>query len=283
MAAIIPCKQIDLKTHCHTETDLDDRLQQFEINARQKYLDIYKTLSFEKLPGWLDRMLDKSIVPALLPIGFDVPIAKVLFEMATSSWKLLGPLNEKIIAFHPAINTEIEEVRQGLELKSCYSNVKNAWSRYASGTAIPGTINEDASPENLFDLFEEIGTPWIILPRAFGFLEKHHCHYLPAYLKTIDRESSSPCFKLFSRITVEFLGNYSLKFADKHHPPQKLAKLLFYAYSALFWKNLRCPPGNLANGSASDQFINWLKRLSRKSEFLGAEENTVIDQMINLK
>jgi hypothetical protein len=321
MAAIIPCKKIGLKAHrlqkkstnnrsikptgfpllksdqhpgrplsfqnSGIETDLDHQLQTLENRARQRYLDIYKTLSFEELPEWLDGMLDQSVMPTLQRIGFDVPVSKALFEMALASWKLLGPLNEKIIAFHPAIYKEIEEVRQGLKLKTCDSSDMIPRSQSTPNTSIPGTINEDVSPENLFDLFDEIGTPWIILPRASGFLRKHHCHYLPAYLKTIDQESSSSCLKLFSRITVEFLGNFSLKFADIHHPPQKLTKLLFYGYSALFWRNLMYPPygspGNLENGAAFDHFFNWIKRLAGKSEFLGVEENNIIDQMINLK
>lgn len=321
MAAIILCKKIGLKAHRHQkrstnyrsikptgfhllksdlhpgrpfsfsnsgiETDLDHRLQTLENRASQRYMNIYKTLSFEQLPQWLDRMLDQSVMPTLRRIGFDVPVSKALFEMALSSWKLLGPLNEKIIAFHPAINKEIEDVRQGLQLKACdSSNMIPRWPerpRIQPKTSIPGTINEDVFPKHLFDLFDEIGTPWIILPRASGFLKQHHCHYLPVYLKTIDQEFNVSCLKLFSRITVEFLGNYSLKFADKHHPPQKLAQLLFYGYSALSWKNFRNPPENLENGSAFDHFFTWIKRLARKSEFLGAAENNIIDQMMNLK
>ena len=326
MAAIILCEKIGLKAHRHQkrstdnldikptriyslksdqhpdrplyfrnsgiDTDLDHHLRTLENKARQRYLDIYKTLSFEVLPQWLGRMLDQSIMPTLQRIGFDVPVSKALFEMALSSWKLLGPLNEKIIAFHPAVNKEIEDVRQGfkrqgLKLKaSDSSDMVPRWPerpRIQPKASIPGTINEDVSPENLFDLFDEIGISWIILPRASVFLKKHHCHYLPAYLKTIDQESSSSCLKLFSRITVEFIGNYSLKFADRHHPPQKLTKLLFYGYSAVCWKNFRNLPENLENGSTFNHFFNWIKRLACKSEFLGAAENNIIDQMIKLK
>ena len=317
MAAIVPCEKIGLKAHRHQKrsinnlnisptsshllksdqrsvrsihfldseikTDLDNQLRTLENKARQRYLDIYKTLSFEGLPEWLDRMLEQNVMSTLHRIGFDVPVSKVLFKIALSSWKLLGPVNEKIVAFHPAIIREIQEVRQGLKLNAHDSTEMIPQSHHAAETSVPGTINQDVSPENLFSLFDEIGTPWIILPRASSFLEKHHYHYLPVYLKTIDRESNASCLKLFSRITVEFLGNYSLKFADRHHPPQKLTKLLFYGYAALFWKNFRNSSKNLENGSAFDLFFKWLKRLARKSEFLGAEENNIIDQMINLK
>ena len=51
--------------------------------------------------------------------------------------------------------------------------------------------------EFYFDLLDDISTPWIILPRAFRFLKKSQCHYLPVYLKTIDRENRELCLKLF--------------------------------------------------------------------------------------
>ena len=289
------------------DTDFNYRLQAHEFNARRKFLEINKTLSFEKLPGWLDGMLNQSVLPTLQRIGFDAPVTRALFQMAISSWKLMGPLNEKIIFFQPAIVKEIEEVRQGIKVKAGNGGNRLLRPEDATDRPILGTINNRATPENLFDLFDEIGTPWIILPRASRFLAKQHCQYLPAYLKTIERETNAACLMLFARITAEFLGNYALKFADGHHPPQKLTKLLFYGYSALFWKNLRCPPAgshagppagshagppadspggppeNLANCAAFVNFLNWVKRLARKNEFLGTQAENIVDQMINLK
>lgn len=148
---------------------------------------------------------------------------------------------------------------------------------------ISDTMKHNASPENLFNLLDEITTPWIILPRAFRFLKKRQCCYLPVYLKTINREIDESCLKLFSRIAVEFVGNYTLKFADRHHPLVQLTKLLFYGYSALFWKTLRCPPENLESSAAFDYFFTWIFRLIRKSDFLGTEESTSINRMIKMK
>ena len=266
-----------------TGAEFDDRLLALEKSARYRYAKILESLTFKKLPGWFDQMLDDSVLPVLHRIGFDAPISKVLFKIASSSWKLMGPLNEKIVAFQPVIDQQIEEVRQGLELKARKN--RNLFARSAVGLPqiISGTMKNNASTEDLFDLFDEIATPWIILPRAFRFLEKRQCHYLPVYLKTIDREIREPCLKLFSRIAVEFVGNFSLKFADKHHPPDQLTKLLFYGYSALFWKTLRCPPGNLENSAAFDIFLAWICRLMRKTDFLGSEEATSINRMIKMK
>ena len=263
--------------------EFDDQLLALEKIAVYQFSKILESLTFKKLPGWLDQMLDHSLLPTLHRIGFDEPISKVFFKIALSSWKLMGPLNEKIIAFHPVINQQIEEVRQGLELKACQNIGMFPRSAGALPQIISGTMKDNASPENLIDLLDEIATPWIILPRAFRFLKKHQCRYLPVYLKTIDRETQESCLKLFSRIAVEFVGNYSLKFADRHHPPDHLAKLLFYSYSALFWKTLRCPPENLENSAAFDNFFIWICGLVRKNDSLGNEARTSIKRMIMMK
>jgi hypothetical protein len=216
--------------------DFDNQLRVHENTARRRYGQILSALSVEKRPGWLDRMLSQRIFPTLNRIGFEDPISKGLFEIAPSSWSPMGPAGDKIIAFHPRINQEIEDVRQGLQLKAVNDPGNLSRSTGLASTVITGTINENLSPDHLFDLLDEIATPWIVLPRAFRFLEKHHCRYLPAYLATIDRETREPCLMLFSRITVEFVGNFSLKFAGRRHQPDQIAKLLFYGYATLFWK-----------------------------------------------
>ena len=266
-----------------TRLEFEDQLLALEKIARCQYSKIHESLKFIKLPGWLDQMLDHSFLPTLNRIGFDEPISKVLFKIAPSSWKLMGPLDEKIIVFHPVIKQHVEEVRQGLELNACKKSEMFPCSVKALPQIISGNIKDNASPENLFDLLGEIVTPWIILPRAFRFLEKKQCRYLPAYLKTIDRETRETCLKVFSRITVEFVGNFSLKFAERHHPSAQLTKLLFYGYSALFWKNLRCPPENLENSAAFDNFFRWICKLRGKNDFLGNEERRAIKRMIKMK
>jgi len=263
--------------------EFNDQLLALEKIARYQYSKILKSLTLKKLPRWLDQMLDHSLLQTLHRIGFDESISKVFFKIAPSSWKLMGPLNEKIVAFHPVINQQIEEVRQGLELKACKNTGMFPRSAGAVLQIISGTMKDNASPQNLFDLLDEIAIPWIILPRAFRFLKKRQCRYLPVYLKTIDRETRESCLKVFSRIAVEFVGNFSLKFAERHHRPDQLTKLLFYGYSALFWKTLRCPPENLENSAAFDNFFTWICRLVRKSDFLGNEQSTSISRMIKMK
>jgi len=263
--------------------EFDSQLRINENMARRRYEQIYYALSVEKRPEWFDRMLSQRIFPTLKRIGFDDPVSKGLFEIASSSWSLMGPVNDKIITFHPEINQEIADVRQGLKLKA--DKHKGAFSRSTdtAPTAISGTINQNLSPEHLFDLLNEIATPWIVLPRAFRFLKKHQCRYLPAYLTTIDRETRESFLMLFSRITLEFVGNFSLKFAARCHQPDQIAKLLFYGYATLFWKTLRCPPQNLENSAAFDNFLNWISRLGHKNDYLGKAELSSIDRMKKMR
>ena len=269
--------------YLRTELEFDDQLLTFEKIARYKYSKILESLAFKILPRWLDQVLDHSFLPTLNRIGFDEQIAKMLFKIAPSAWELIGPIDESIIAFHPLINQQVEEVRQGLEVNAGKKNEMSSCSFKSLPQIISGTIKANASPENLFGLLDEIATPWIILPRAFRFLKKNQCRYLPAYLKTIDRETRETCLKVFSRITVEFAGNFSLKFANRHHPPDQLTKLLFYGYSALFWKNLRCPPENLENSATFDNFFRWICNLRSKNDFLGNEERSAIRRMKKMK
>ena len=263
--------------------EFDEQLLALEKIARYRYSKILESLTFKRLPGRLDQMLDNRLLPTLHCIGFDAPISKVLFKIASSSWKLMGPLNEKIVDFQPRITHEIEEVRQGIELKACKNRNMFPRSSDALPQIISGTMKDTASTENLFDLFDEIATPWIILPRAFRFLKNHQSRYLLVYLRTIERETREPCLKLFSRIAVEFVANFSLKFADRHHSPDQLTKLLFYGYSVLFWKALRCPPVNLINSAAFDNFFAWICRLMRQTEFLDNEEAVCIKRMKKMK
>jgi hypothetical protein len=266
-----------------TESGFEDQLLKKEKIVRNQYSKILESLVFKKFPRWFDQILDHRLLPNLHRIGFDEPISKVLFKIATSSWKLMGPMNEKIIAFHPVINQQVKEVRQGLELNAGKKNEISPCSFKALPHINSGTMKDNSSPENLIGLLDEIATPWIILPRAFRFLKKNQCHYLPSYLKIIDKETRETSLNVFSRITTEFLGNFCLKFADSHHPPDQLAKLLFYGYSALFWKNLRCPPDNLENSAAFDNFFRWICNLKSKNDFWGNEECSAIKRMIKMK
>lgn len=287
--AELPFEQIQMlnetccKRKADAAADFDGQLRAFENSARQNFIEIYKTLSPAPLPVWLEQLLVERIVPTLQRIGFEQTISKMLFEIAPSAWKLLGPANQKTIPFQPQIDREIEAIRQGFELKRAGNSGSFTQSTTVSDAFFPGSIKENKFPENLFNMLDEIATPWIILPRAFRFLKIDQCRYLPVYVKTMDAETQESCLNLFSRITVEFLGNFSLKFADRRYPANLIAKLMFYGYAALFWKTLRCPPKNLENSAAFDHFFIWLTRFARQNDILDNEETLLIDQMVKMK
>ena len=264
-------------------SDCDHELQTYENSARCKCFGIYKNLSLGKLPGGLEETLARRILPTLQQIGFETSIAKMLFEIASSAWKLMRPANNGIIPFQPLIDREIEVVRQEFKSKIDHKNDFFPRSAHAATAVIPGSINESPLPQHLFQLLDQISTPWIILPRAFRLMEKEHCRYLPVYIKILDTEESESCLKLFSRITVEFMANFSFKFADRHHPKDQLSKLLFYGYAALFWKTLRCPPKNLESSAVFDDFFTWLSRFAHQKDLLGKAEHALVDQMIRMK
>ena len=263
--------------------DFDTQLRVYEIIARRRYRELLNNLSLEAPPGWFGKMLNQRILPILSRIGFEESIAKAFFEIASFCWCRMGPANDKIITFHPQMNQEIEEVSRGFELTVGTGN--NPFSRLTNVAplAFSGTINESPAPTNLFALLDDIATPWIVLPRALRFLEKDQGVYLHAYLTTIEREKREPFLLLFGRISAEFVGNFSLKFADRGHRPDQIAKLMLYGYAALFWKTLRCPPENLENSSIFNVFFNWASRLVCKNDYLGIAEHRFIRRMKKMK
>ncbi|MDX1708987.1 MAG: hypothetical protein R3274_10330, partial [Desulfobacterales bacterium] len=174
-------------------------------------------------------------------------------------------------------------VYEGLKLKTGYHSDGFAPSSTAAPGVIPGSVKDGLFPDHLFEMFNEIPISWIILPRAYRFLVKEHCRYLPVYLEILDSEKRESCLSVFSRIVVEFIGNFSFKFADKRYPAHQISKLLFYGYAALFWKTLRCPPASMENSLVFDHFFIWLKRFARQNDLAGQQEKSLINQMTKMK
>jgi hypothetical protein len=288
-AVRLPPQQQRNLSHCvrlhkaDAGNDFDKRLQTFENYARHQFTRVYQAFSLRRLPESLNQMLEQDILPTLQDIGFESAISKTLFEIAPSAWKLMVPANKHIVPFQPMIEREIQEVRQGIKLE--LSKRGDAFPRFAWESQVHtlGNIKETISPEHLLNILDEIATPWIILPRAYRFLEKQQSCYLPLYAKTIKLETREICLKLFSRITVEFMGNFAFKFADRRHPYRRLSKLLFYGYAVLFWKTLRCPPRNMENSLSFNHYLNWLFRLSDYSGLLSDKECAFLDQMVYMR
>ena len=263
--------------------EIDRQLRLLENMARHNFLMIKRGLELKKLPERFDQKLDHTVLPTLRRIGYDRLIARTLFELTPADWKFMGPVNEKIIFLRPEINHDIREVLSGLSRNKTRDNENLPGFTGPSPAVMTGTINENLSPEHLFELLDKIDISWITLPRVFRFLERGHNRYLPEYLKSIEHQNSEPCLKVFSRITTEFMANFALKFSDRHHSPDQIEKLLFYGYSALYWKNLRKPPADLANCAVFDHFLNWIRGLARRSKYLGSEEMRSVFRMNKMK
>ena len=263
--------------------DIDEQLWINENVARGKFIQIKKGLGLKKLPEWLYQMLDKTVLPILQGIGYDRFVARTLFELTPFDWKFMEPVNEKVIVLYPEINHEIKEVLQGIARMDICSRGNLPHPAGRSSAMITGSIGHNPSPENLFELLDEIDTSWITLPRTLAFLERKHGRYLLQYLQTIEGQTSESCLKVFSRITTEFLGNFVLKFADGHHLPDQIEKLLFYGYSTMYWKNLRQPPPGMENSAVFEHFLNWVSRLAHRSRFLGSDDVRSVYRMMEIK
>jgi len=97
---------------------------------------------------------------------------------------------------------------------------RRAWKSYFG---IAQTISI-TNPANLHLLFDDITTPWIILPRAYNQLKRHHVHYFPPYLEMIENETNEEALHIFTRIAIEFLANFSIRFADNAFQKEKISK-----------------------------------------------------------
>lgn len=264
-------------------TEIDRQLRLLENMARHNFLMIKKGLQIKKLPERFEQKLYQTVLPTLQRIGYDGLIALTLFELTPADWKFMGPVNEKIIVLRPEVNHDISEVLSGLSRNKTGDNENLPRFTGPSLAVLTGAINDNPSPEHLFKLLDRIDLSWITLPRVFRFLERGHSRYLPEYLKTIEHQNSEACLKVFSRITTEFMANFVLKFSDRHHPPDQIEKLLFYGYSALYWKNLRKPPANLENCAVFDHFFNWIRVLARRSKYLESAEARSVFRMKKMK
>jgi hypothetical protein len=114
-------------------------------------------------------------------------------------------------------------------------------------------------PANLHLLIDEITTPWIVLPRAFISLRLDHVHYLPAYLEMISRETNEEVLHIFTRIAIEFLANFTVRFADEKYSREQVVYLVTAGYEALFWRNLKTPPRGFEDIRIFEHFLAWLK------------------------
>jgi len=132
-------------------------------------------------------------------------------------------------------------------------------------------------PQNLFSLLDEVSTPWIILPRAYRALERDHCRYLPLYLDMIKQSKNEQSLDKWIRIVIEYLANYSIKFANSTCPGEKIRDFVVNGYEAMFWRNLKSPPAGFEDIRVFEHFYNWMTHSGSGLEAL----NTMVPSAIN--
>jgi hypothetical protein len=219
------------------------RLRRFEAEAQEKFLIAVENLPQVKQADWFMRLLDESIIPAFTRIGFDETIVRTLFQMAAPGWQKMGPITKECVWFHPAIIKDIREIRSGIVSKS------------------------------------ESASSWMILPRAYHPLKKHHSRCLPGYLKFLDKETNSEFRKLLVRIIIEFTGNYTFKYLSEILPQRRMVSAIFNGYAAMFWKTLRNPPQGFEDDLICCHFLRWAKLFRRRCTALKHDMAKTIKQM----
>jgi len=240
----------------------EERLRGLEKQAWSAYLKIARTHDTPGLIKAADESTARHVIPVFLKIGLDESLVKMLFGLASEAWTTLSIASEKVIPLRPDIQRDIDEVRQGLIVEA---NRKITISPEA--TLLTPQENYDhfrayMDPANLHLLFDEITTSWIVLPRAYAFLQRDHVNYLSAYLEMIENETNEQVLHIFTRIAIEFLANFTIRFADERYSREQVAKLVVAGYTALFWKNLNTPPRGFEDIRIFEHFLTWLKHTS---------------------
>lgn len=266
---------------CHKK--INEQIFSHEAAARKKYLTAIDYVKPKMPSGWYNQYLEDRILPAFNRIGYDDSLTRALFTMAAYAWEWMGPVARTKNWCHPKLIKEIEEIRNGILLNPNRRQGTSRSHHKASLRDLLKRVKDHVDPMDLFGLPDNIATSWIILPRIYQQLEKHHCRYLPAYLRFIDRESNAECARIFIRILVQFTANYAFKFAAKIYPKDILATILVNGYEAMFWKNLRSPPTGLEEFAVFESFINWIKVFQTRNFFGFSGNNRMVSSMEAIK
>lgn len=229
--------------HELSSKEITTHLRQFEATAQQKFFQAIEGMTDMNLEHWFRHQMDHQIIPAFTRIGFDETFARALFQTASSSWQRMGPFTAQCIWFYPDLIRNLKAVRDKM---------------------MPQAESE---------------TCWIILPRVYHFLEEEHCAYLWGYLHHLAGEPASEFRRILTRIIIEFVGNYTLKYRSSMVPACRTDAALFYGYAAMFWKNLRIPPRGFEDDLIFDHCLRWIKLFRSRCAELNDDMEQSISQM----
>ncbi len=224
---------------------LETQLRQYEATAREKFFLAVEDLPGIKLAGWFRCQLENEIIPALTRIGFDESFARILFQAAAPGWQRMGPLTNKCIWFSPDLIRNLNAIR-------------------AEKVSKAGSTSEAS---------------WITLPRVYTFLEEDQSPYLLCYLKYLAGESASEFRRTLTRVVIEFVGNYALKYRSSMLSGCRMDTAVFYGYAAMFWKNLRKPPPGFEDDLIFNHCLRWIKLFHSRCTDLNADMKQNINQM----
>jgi hypothetical protein len=263
--------------------DFERQIASFEKQAREKSLSAIQDMQDVKLPGWLNRLLENRIIPALRRIGFDEQLAWALFKMAAPAWKLMGPITDENIWFHPVLIKDIKEIRRGVLSDARKNSKRLSLLAGVNHQKLLLSTKKSMNPENLSELLEDISLPWIILPRVYDHLEVHHAQYLLGYLKYIDNETNFEFWKILARVIIEFVGNYTLKYISKIQPKDRMIDAIFYGYAAMFWRNLRSPPSGFEDTKIFERYLHCAKMIRNRFAFINCDIAVTVKSMEDMK
>jgi len=259
--------------------DAEQRLRDLEKQAWDIYSGIAGTLNTHASEAATDEFLATCIMPAFVKIGFDETFIEKLFSLASKAWSTLSVASGNVVPLRPDIQREIDAVKQGLLVQA-----DRKLTTVPGNTLLTPQENYDRlraymDPANLHLLFDEITTSWIILPRAYAFLQRDHVNYLSAYLEMIDNENNEQVLHIFTRIAIEFLANFTIRFADERYSREQVVKLVVAGYSALFWKNLNTPPKGFEDIRIFEHFLAWLRYSSCHAKISNLNIDMTIQEM----
>lgn len=259
--------------------DISKTIEEYESRAWCSCNTSLKSMTLPKIPRWFDSMMNTRILPVLSEIGMDVSFGRSLLQMAMPAWELIGPMTDKTVFYEPEALSELQEVEQGLLRKAENIYATRFWPSLKAPQEFLNTVKQSMHPKNLFSLLEEVSTPWIILPRAYRSLERHHCRYLPLYLDMINQSKNEQSLDKWIRIVIEFLANYSIKFANSTCPGEKLRAFVVNGYEAMFWRNLKFPPAGFEDIRVFEHFYNWMAHSGSGLEALDMLVPSAINRM----
>jgi hypothetical protein len=245
---------------------ISSQIAQHEQEAKTRHLYAVQHIGNSQIPGWFNELLEHKILPLLVRVGFDKEIASNIFKISAPAWKSMGHIANPKLQLHPALLKDIREIRQDI-ISQDKQELQNR------------VFPAEASLQNLTQLLQTIPTTWIILPRAHSFLTKSDSNCLIVYLQYLDRETNLAFEKILTRILIEFIGNYSLKFISSTLPKKQMVEAIFYGYAAMFWKNLQQPPPGLENSLIFRNYLSWAKAFKKRISGNDSEIEAVIAEM----